>query len=84
MSLGSNELLAGLVVFVLASVAAVHAWDKYWDARASARESVLRHKRLDGAADGVGDVEREGAAGGRAWADNGRFDQALAAGAVPD
>ena len=84
MSKGGNEVLAGLVVFVVGAVALVHAWDKYWDDRASARESVLRHKRLDGAADGVGDVEREGAAGGRAGADNGRFNQALAAGAVPD
>lgn len=84
MSLGGNELLAGLVVFVLASVAAVHAWDKYWDARARARESILRHECVDGTSDGVGDMEREGAAGGRAGADNGRFNQALAAGAVPD
>ena len=82
MSLRGNELLAGLVVFIVTAVAAVHAWDKYWDARASARESVLRHECVDGAAHGVGDVEREGAAGGRAWADNGRVNQALAAGAV--
>ena len=41
MSLIGNEVLAGLVVFVVTAVAAVHVWDKYWDARARAREGVL-------------------------------------------
>ena len=64
MSQSGNEVLAALIVFVVASVACVHAWDKYWDDRASARESVLRHEHLDGVAAGLGGVERERAAGG--------------------
>ena len=76
MSQGGNEVLAALVVFVVASVACVHAWDKYWDwdDRASAREGVLRHEHLDGAAAGVGVVEREAVSGERAWLDNDRLD----------
>ena len=74
MSKGGNEVLAGLVVFVVASVALVHAWDKYWDDRASARESVLRHEHLDAVAAGLSVVEREPAIGRSAWTDDDRFD----------
>ena len=66
-------MLAGLVVFVVASVALVHAWDKYWDDRTSARESVLRHEHLDGVAAGLNVVEREPAAGRGARTYNGHF-----------
>jgi hypothetical protein len=59
MSHGGNEVLAFLVVFVVVSTAFVHVWDKYWDGRARARESVLRHEHLDDAAAGVGVVERQ-------------------------
>jgi len=41
MGLGGDEVLAGLVVFVVFAVASVHIWDKYFDARARARESIL-------------------------------------------
>ena len=74
MSQGGNEVLAALVVFVVLSGAFVHAWDKYWDARARAREGVLRHEHLDGAAAGVGVVEREADVGERARLDNDRLD----------
>jgi hypothetical protein len=74
MSESGNEVLAALTVFVVLSVALVHAWDKYWDARARAREGLLRHERVDGAAASVGVVEREAAVGERALLDHGRLD----------
>ena len=74
MSQSGNEVLAGLVVFVVASVALVHAWDKYWDDRTSARESVLRHEHLDAVAARLSVVEREPAIGRSAWTDDDRFD----------
>ena len=40
MSITGNVVLAGLVVFVVVSVAVVHAWDKYWDGRTRAREGA--------------------------------------------
>ena len=74
MSKGGNEVLAGFVVFVVWAVALVHAWDKYWDDRASARESVLRHEHLDAVAARLSVVERESAIGRSAWTDDDRFD----------
>ena len=41
MIVSGNEVLAGLVVFLVVAVAALHFWDKYWDGRARAREGVL-------------------------------------------
>ena len=70
---GGNEVLAFVVVFVVVSTAFVHVWDKYWDGRARARESVLRHEHLDDAATNLSVVERESVAGGGAWTDDGRF-----------
>ena len=74
MSKGGNEVLAGFVVFVVWAVALVHAWDKYLHDRASARESVLRHEHFDGAAAGVGIVQREAVSCECAWLHNDGLD----------
>ena len=67
-------MLAALVVFVVLSGAFVHAWEKYWYGRGRASTGVLRHEHLDGAAAGVGVVEREADVGERARLDNDRLD----------